>query len=164
MKKFLHILVVGLGALLAAGALIVWLFPSSHPSVPVEGSPSPSFPGRVSLVLGTAPAGSAETTGRSRFAFGDKVYATVVIEEIGPGGHVLTYRWINPRGGIKETFRKEFSDPGGRYRGWSWLELRGEDWLFLPLGPLGPGRFLGTWGIEVSLDGVFLARAGFTVR
>ncbi len=164
MKRFLHILLFSLGALLAAGAVIVWLLPSSRLPFPVENSPSAPLPGGVSLVLGPAPAGSAETDGRSRFAFGDKVYATVKLEEVGPGGHRLTYRWINPRGGVQESFQKDFISTGGSYRGWSWLELRGEEWLALPLGPLGPGRFLGNWRIQVELDGVPLAGAGFTVR
>ena len=165
MKKTLHILLLLLAGLLAAGLLLVRFYPSTlrSPGPGVKsGTGTPA--GKGSLILGSGPAGRSERISRGEFAFGEKIYATIEIEGATAGDHILNYRWINPRGGVQEAFRKEFSSPPENYRGWSWLELRGEDLFFLPLGPLGPGRLLGNWRIEVELDGQPLAGAGFTVR
>ncbi|MDP8237161.1 MAG: hypothetical protein P9M08_12325 [Candidatus Erginobacter occultus] len=164
MKKSIHIFLLVFGGLLAAGALSVRFLPSLRGPLPGPEPAAIPAAGAVSLLLGPAPAGPSERTGRREFAFGETIYATVAIEDIAPGEHALVFRWVNPRGGIQESFRKEFYSSDGRYRAWSWLELEGEEWLALPLGPLGAGRFLGRWRIEVELDGAPLAGAGFTVR
>ncbi len=166
MKKSLHILILLLGGSLAAAIVFVILIPAPRRHLPVSGpGPSPAAPaGRAALLLGSSPASASETRSRSEFGFGEKVFATAAVAGVEPGDHVLTFRWFNPRGGLQETFRKPFSSRGGDYRAWSWLELRGEEWLGFPLGPLGPGRFLGRWRVEAELDGVFLRRAFFCVR
>ncbi len=163
-KKRLHLLFLILSGLLAAGiAFVVISPPISRPGA--SGPPrEPAFSAPVVLILGPAPAGRGERASLREFSFGETIYATVLFEELPPGEHLLAYRWINPGGGVEETFRRRFYSPQGSYRGWSWLELRGEDWLPLPLGPLGPGRFLGSWRVEIDLDGAPAARAAFTVR
>lgn len=164
-KKTLHILFLLLAGLLAVGLLLVRFYPSSpRPPGPDVKSGAGTPAGKGFLILGSGPAGRFERISRDKFAFGEKIYATIEIEGVTAGDHSLNYRWINPRGGVQEVFRKEFSSPPESYRGWSWLELRGEDLFFFPLGPLGPGRLLGNWRIEVELDGQPLAGAGFTVR
>jgi hypothetical protein len=163
-KKTLHFLTLILAGLLAAGILHALLSPVPRPSGPASESVAAPPVGRVALLLGPSPAGPAERSSRNEFAFGETIYATVAIEEVEPGDHVLAFRWINPRDGVQEGFRKSFYSRGGSYRGWSWLELQGEEWLGFPLGPLGPGRFLGRWRVEVELDSAFLAQAEFAVR
>lgn len=164
MKKPLRILFLILGGSLAAGVFFVLFFPVSPRSLPVPPPASVTPSVRAVLLLGSSPASSEERASRSEFGFGEKVYATAVFDRVESGDHVLAFRWFNPRGGLQETFRRSFSSPGGEYRAWSWLELRGEEWLGFPLGPLGPGRFLGRWRIEVELDGKIISRDRFTVR
>ena len=164
MKKIRHLPFLIISAFLAAGVIVALILPSPRPPAPAP-APGETLPAAGAfLLLDSSPAGFNQRGSRNEFNFGEAIYATIVIDEVEPGNRVLTFRWINPRGGVQETFRKEFSSPGGVYRAWSWLELGGEEWLPLPLGPIGPRRFLGRWRVEVELDGFFLARAGFTVR
>jgi len=165
-RRFCHILILVFAAALAAGALFSLLSPLPRRAGPAPGrQPDPAPPAaNVSLLLDSSPADRSGRSGRSEFGFGERIYATVEIERVAPGDHLLTFRWFNPRGGLQETFRRPFSSPGRSYRAWSWLELRGDEWLGFPLGPLGPGRFLGRWRVEAVLDGAPLAESAFTVR
>ena len=164
MKRYLHLLFLIFTVLLAAGVVFVVISPTARKNG--RANPPPPTPPdcRVTLVLGGGPAGWAERASLREFGFGETIYATALIDGLPPGEHLLIFRWINPQGRVQEKFRRTFYSRGGRYRGWSWLELRGEEWLPFPLGPLGPGRFLGSWRMEILLDGSVVARAGFTVR
>lgn len=164
MKKFRQLPLLLISIFLAAGVASAILLPSPRPPVPARPPGEEPPAGRAVLLLNSSPAGFDQRGSRDEFNFAEAIYATILIDEVEPGERVLTFRWFNPRGGVQENFRREFSSSGGGYRAWSWMELRGEDWLALPLGPLGPGRFLGRWRVEVDLDGAFLARAAFTVR
>ncbi|MFH1038376.1 MAG: hypothetical protein V1789_06895 [PVC group bacterium] len=167
MKKVIHVLVFSAAGLTVAGVIFVLAYPRSQSPVPASspGEPRPDdlSPAKSTLFLGASPQRSKSGAGRTEFRFGEKIYATVVVSRVEPGDHSLVFRWINPRGSVQETFRKEFHSAGGRYRCWSWLELRGEDLFPVSIGPFGTGRFLGRWGIRVWLDDLFLTGTGFVV-
>lgn len=163
MKKHPHLPALVFAVLLTAGVALALLWPSSPQPLSPPGKTLPP-PAEASLLLDSRPAIPGDQAGRSEFDFGETIYATVALSAVEAGDHTLVFRWINPRGGVQETFRKEFHSPGGSYRSWSWLELRGEEFLPLPLGPLGPARFLGPWSIEVDLDASPLTRSAFTIR
>ena len=164
MKNLLHLPLLVVSVLLAAGVASIVILPSPRLPVPAHPPGEELSARRAVLLLDSSPAGFDQRGSREEFNFAEVIYATILIDEVEPGERVLTFRWVNPRGGVQEICRREFTSPGGGYRAWSWLELRGEEWLPLPLGPIGPRRFLGRWRVEVELDGAFLARAGFTVR
>ncbi len=167
MKKVLDVLVFSVAGLLTAGVIFVLVYPRAHPGgVPPRTSAhlsEPFSPAEASLFLGTSPKKSTSGESRITFRFGDKIYATVMIPRVEAGDHTLVFRWINPLGNAQETFRKDFRSPGGRYRCWSWLVLRGEELFPVSIGPFGIGRFLGRWGIRVYLDDLFLTGSDFMV-
>jgi len=95
---------------------------------------------------------------------GDKIYARLRLRGVAPGRHTASFHWLNPRGRIQETYEKTFMPRRGRHDCWSWLELRGADWLPVSLGPFGSARFRGRWRVRAFLDGKLLDESEFVVE
>jgi hypothetical protein len=164
MKKIFHYLVVALGILIVVGVVLVVLNSGSHKSdnstqsgIVVEEHLSSV---ESSLHLGSSRGGDP----RREFGLGEKIYATVSLKDLEEGDYTLTFRWIKPGGGVQETFRKKFHSPGGNYRGWSWLELTGDELISFSIGPFGSGKFLGGWKVRVYLNSLLLNSEEFTVK
>lgn len=113
------------------------------------------------LTFSSSPRGTAV---RRNFTRGEKIYARVSLRGIPSGDHALSFHWINPRGEIQEIYNKPFLSRRGRYNCWSWLELKGEDWFPVSIGPFGPARFRGQWRMRVLLDEKFLDESEFIVE
>jgi len=135
--------------------------------ISVELSPSPVnaeavFSAATSEVsLASSPRGRYD---RRNFTLGEKIYARVQLQGVSPGKHLVSFRWINPRGKLEESYKKSFSPHRGRYNCWSWLELKGADWFPVSLGSFGTTRFRGLWRVRIFLDEKFLDESEFVVN
>ncbi len=135
-----------------------WISVTPPPSENNEAALSPAS-GALSLAL--SPRGKE---GRRNFTWGEKIYARARLQEVSPGRHVVSFRWINPRGRLEEVYKKPFSSRRGRYNCWSWLELKGADWFPISLGSFGPAKFRGRWRVRVDLDEKLLVESEFIVE
>ena len=164
MKKIFHFIFIALGGLIVVGVVLVVINPGNHKSGVsarsgiVVGEHLSSV--ESELHLGSSRGGEP----RRQFGLGEKIYATVSLEDLEEGDYTLTFHWIRPGGGVQETYRKKFHSPGGNYRCWAWLELTGDELFSFSIGPFGSGKFLGGWKIRVYLNGLLLKAEKFMVE
>lgn len=102
-----------------------------------------------------------------RFACSDKVFTVIHAKGLEPNQlHYLVVDWFDPSGKRREHTTYEFAVPSGERVLWAWLLLHaptgaGLAHFFDP--SIGMGDFIGTWKVNVSMNGDRVGQLSFEV-
>ncbi len=128
-----------------AGAL-AWL------ATPLAASAEPSIGAWLSS---TVENGVPVQTDTLRFGCNDKIYAVIDLTDLSDGSHQLQVDWTDPTGKTREHIDHPFPS-GNTSRITVWLQLHPPKGaaLFSFFNPaMGMDDFIGTWQVEITLDG-----------
>ena len=94
-------------------------------------------------------------TDTDRFGCNDKIFAVIDLTDLSDGSHQLQVDWTDPTGKTREHIEHPF-DSSGATRITVWLQLHPPKGaaLFSFFNPaIGMDDFIGTWQVEITLDG-----------
>ena len=131
---------------LGVAGILVWL------ATPLAASAEPSIGAWLSS---TVENGVPVQTDTLRFGCNDKIYAVIDLADLSESSHQLQVDWTDPTGKTREHIDHPFSS-GSTSRITVWLQLHPPKGaaLFSFFNPaMGMDDFIGTWQVEITLDG-----------
>ena len=151
----IKILLLNRGLLGVAG-ILAWL------ATPLSVSAEPSIGTWLSA---TVENGVPVQTDTLRFGCNDKIYAVIDLADLSDGNHQLQVDWTDPTGKTREHIDHPLHG-GGTSRITVWLQLHPPKGaaLFSFFNPaMGMDDFIGTWQVEINLDGKARLNQSFEV-
>ncbi|MGE4635708.1 MAG: hypothetical protein AAEI92_10170 [Arenicellales bacterium] len=133
-------------SLLRVAGALAWL------ATPLSVMAEPSIDTWLSA---TVENGAPVQTDTLRFGCNDKIYAVIDLTALAGGNHQLQVDWTDPTGKTREHIDYPFHS-GGTTRITVWLQLHPPKGaaLFSFFNPaMGMDDFIGTWQVEINLDG-----------
>jgi len=132
--------------LLGVAGILVWL------ATPLPASAEPSIGAWLSATVENGAPVQADTL---RFGCNDKIYAVIDLTDLSDGSHQLQVDWTDPTGKTREHIDYPLHS-SGTSRLTVWLQLHPPKGaaLFSFFNPaMGMDDFIGTWQVEINLDG-----------